>query len=231
VKSGFVSNQDVRLHYLAVGDEGQPVLLAPGLTDSAEDYTDILEALEPRRAVAMSFRGQGQSTLPPTGFDLPDYASDIASVIDGLDLDDVVLFAHSRAVPYAIAYAAEQDERLAALVLGDSGATHRAYSPEWVEQFLQTTWRGQQVSERISRDRLERIQREAREVELWGSLATLSLPRVAVLAGTHPADILAEVTRRFEETGTNVIVFADSDHALWEPDLSRFLSVLRDAAT
>lgn len=88
VVAGEVENVGTRLAYLSAGDRGRPLLLCPGLSDSAEDYRDLLESLAPQRAVAMSFRGQAGSDAPETGYDLGDFASDIDAVVDRLDLQN-----------------------------------------------------------------------------------------------------------------------------------------------
>lgn len=225
--SGFVDNGDVRLHYLASGDGGLPLLLAPGLSDRAEDYRDILTALRPRRAVAMSFRGQGRSSAPASGYDLPHHASDIHAIAEGLGLTRFALFGHSRAVAHAIAYAAAHEERVAALLLGDNAAVHRAFPPEWVDAFAASQWRGQPVSERISTDVLAGIQREAENVDLWETLASLSVPRCAVLGGDRPTDALRAAAERYRQAGAEVVILERAGHALWVPDLESFVDVLR----
>lgn len=230
VVAGEVDNAGTRLAYLAAGERGRPLLLCPGLSDSADDYREVLEGLAPQRAIAMSFRGQAGSDAPESGYDLEDFASDIGAVIDGLDLHDVTLFAHSRAVPYAIAFTAEQPGRVRMLVLGDAPAVHRSYPEGWVDGFAASEWRGQQVADRISVTVLRRIQREARHVELWATLAELSTPTWAILGGLHGADVVDDMTTRFEQAGAEVIVFEDAGHALWHPDVDRFVRVLRQAA-
>lgn len=230
VVAGEVDNAGTRLAYLAAGERGRPLLLCPGLSDSAEDYREVLEALAPQRAIAMSFRGQAGSGEPESGYDLNDFASDIGAVVDGLDLHDVALFAHSRAVPYAIAYAADQPGRVGTLVLGDAPAVHRSYPEEWAEGFAATDWRGQQVADRISGSVLRQVQREAGHVELWATLAQLPTPTVAILGGLHGADVVDDLTSRFQQAGAEVIVFEDAGHALWSPDFDRFVRVLRQAA-
>lgn len=225
--SGFVDNGGVRLHYLASGDRGVPLLLAPGLSDRAEDYRDILTALRPRRAVAMSFRGQGRSSAPASGYDLEHHASDIHAIAEGLGLGRFALFGHSRAVAHTIAYTAAHEDRVAALLLGDNAAVHRAFPAEWVEGFAASHWRGEPVGQRISTEVLARIQREARHVDLWETLAALSVPRCAVLGGAHhPADAREAAAERYRRVGAEVLIIEAAGHALWEPEFDRFVEVL-----
>lgn len=230
VESGYVEKGEVRLHYLTSGTVGPPLLLCPGLSDSADDYRPVLEALAPRRAIAMSFRGQGRSDAPEQGYDLPHFSSDIASVIQGLMLSDVLLFAHSRAVSYAVAAAAEQPDSISTLILGDSAPIHRSYPPEWVENFAASIWRGQRVEERIPRHVLARLQEEATNVDLWDTLARLDVGKVAVIGGAHPPEFVAELEADYTAAGAEVVVFEDAVHDIWEPDFDCFIELLARVA-
>lgn len=231
VESGFVDNDGVRIHHLSAGGRGSPVLVAPGLSDAAEDHRDLVEALSPRRVVAMSFRGRGRSGSPTTGYDLDDHVSDLDAVVEGLGLRDIVLFGHSRAASYAVAYAATRPDRVASLVLGDAAPVHRAFAPEWVGGFGASRWRGQRVDERVTRDLLRAIQREAREVDLWDALAALRIPVVAVLAGETPPERRAPVAERYRRCGAQVAVLENADHTLWEPEPERLVRVLEEIAS
>ncbi len=231
VESGFVDNDGVRIHHLSAGGRDSPVLVAPGLSDSAEDHRGLVEALSPRRVVAMSFRGRGRSGSPVTGYDLGGHVSDLDAVVEGLGLRDVVLFGHSRAVSYAVAYAATRPDRVASLVLGDAPPVHRSFPPEWVGQFGASRWRGQRVDERVSEDLLRAIQREAREVQLWDTLAALRIPVVALLAGATPPERRTPLAERYRRAGAQVAVLENADHTLWEPEPQRLVRVLEEIAS
>jgi pimeloyl-ACP methyl ester carboxylesterase len=225
-----VVNAGIRLAYLAVGERGRPLVVCPGLSDSAEDYREILQALAPQHTVALSFRGQAGSDTPGTGYDLQDFASDIGAILDAFDLQEVVLFAHSRAVAYAIAYTALHPGRVAKLVLGDAAPVHRSYPPAWVDGFAASQWRGQRVDQRIPRQVLHKVQREARHVDLWDTLVQLPVPTVALIGGAHPAQYLTGLTSDYQTAGVEVIVIDGATHDLWNPDLDRFVTLLRDLA-
>lgn len=230
MESGQVVNAGIRLAYLAVGDRGRPLVVCPGLSDSVEDYREILQALAPQRTVAMSFRGQPGSDTPETGYDLQDFASDVGAILDAFDLQEVVLFAHSRAVAYVIAYAAAHPGRIARLVLGDAAPVHRSYPPAWVDAFAASQWRGQRVDQRIPRHVLHKVQSEARHVDLWETLVQLPVPAVALVGGAHPPQYLARLTADYHAAGVEVIVVDGATHDLWSPDLDRFVALLRQLA-
>ena len=88
----------VELSYLENGVASRSaVLLVPGPTDSWRSYEPILdEVSEELRVVAISLRGHGDSSKPPgAGFRIEDLASDLVPFLDAIDVERVVLTAHS----------------------------------------------------------------------------------------------------------------------------------------
>lgn len=67
-------------------------------------------------------------------------------------------------------------------------------------------------------------------MELWESVAALPVPVTAVLGGARDRTVLDPLAERYREAGANVIVLDGSGHDLWEPDLKRFVALLRDQA-
>lgn len=67
------------------------------------------------RGIGASGGGFADSSADPSGYDL-------SAVLDAVGSEQVVLVAHGSAVPYAIGYAADQVERVSALVLIDGHA-------------------------------------------------------------------------------------------------------------
>src|ERR1700731_4969995 len=93
----FVSTKDnVGLFYRDWG-AGEPVIFcaAWALSSVAWQYqmTAVLDS--GRRALAYDRRGHGRSDDPGGGFDYDTLADDLAAVIEGLNLRDLVLVGHS----------------------------------------------------------------------------------------------------------------------------------------
>jgi non-heme chloroperoxidase len=86
----------VEIYYKDWGG-GQPVVFSHGwpLTADVWDGTAKFVADHGFRAIAHDRRGGGRSSQPWDGNDLDHYADDLAAVIEGLDLHDVVLVGHS----------------------------------------------------------------------------------------------------------------------------------------
>jgi len=102
--SRFTHNGDVRIHYLDSGgeDRGAPIVFVPGMTDVAEDYTEVLP-LFGRRTVVVEVRGHGRSSRPQRGFDLATLSADVGAVVDVVTDGPVHVVTFSRGTSCAVA--------------------------------------------------------------------------------------------------------------------------------
>ncbi|MDQ2796136.1 MAG: alpha/beta hydrolase, partial [Actinomycetota bacterium] len=85
------------LHYEDTGGHGRPVVLIHGWPLSEKSWRLQVPALQEAgyRVVTYDRRGFGESDKPGDGLDYDMLADDLASVIDGLELDDVTLVGFS----------------------------------------------------------------------------------------------------------------------------------------
>lgn len=112
---------DVRLEGLDWGGLGRPLLLLPGLGDSAHVFDDVAPTLATRyRVVAVSRRGHPFSSSPQSGYTLPRLAEDIVRVIDAVGLRNPVVVGHSFAGEEMHVLGARHAERIAGLVYVDA---------------------------------------------------------------------------------------------------------------
>src|SRR4051812_4113632 len=95
--AGFITVQrGVRIHYLDFGGSGPPLLLLPGIGDTAHAYDDFAPALTDRYHVySFTRRGFGEASHPPKGYDMERLVRDIRAVMDSLKLARVDLVGHS----------------------------------------------------------------------------------------------------------------------------------------
>lgn len=69
-KSGFVTVNGVKLHYLDWGGKGEALLFLHGLGDSAHIFDDIAPKFTDHfRVLALTRRGHGQSDKPGIGYE------------------------------------------------------------------------------------------------------------------------------------------------------------------
>jgi pimeloyl-ACP methyl ester carboxylesterase len=114
------------LHIDDGGKSETPIVFVHSFGGNTEHWRNQLDHVRKNyRAIALDFRGHGQSELPRELKYAPqDLAQDIAAVVDDLHLDRFILVAHSMGGHAAVAYASEHPERVAALLLsGTPGKT------------------------------------------------------------------------------------------------------------
>lgn len=93
---GQENSADIDLHYTDQGS-GQPVVLIHGFPLNGASWEKQTDALlrAGYRVITYDRRGFGASSQPSTGYDYGTFAADLATVLDVLDLTDVVLVGFS----------------------------------------------------------------------------------------------------------------------------------------
>ncbi len=106
----------VSIHYEQQGS-GPAVVLVHGLGGSAQLWEQLVPALAGEfRVVSYDLRGAGQSDKPPGPYTLDLLVSDLAALVEALELAPVILVGHSLAGGLVLAYAAEHADDVAAVV-------------------------------------------------------------------------------------------------------------------
>ncbi|MFX3634768.1 MAG: alpha/beta fold hydrolase [Candidatus Pristimantibacillus sp.] len=168
--STHADNDNVRIHYYDSLERSNetliPLIVCPGLSETAEEYLDLLEAALPRRCILLSFRGRGQSDTPDNGYKLDDHISDIESVVRHSGVELFHLFAYSRGVAYALGYAQKHKEKVKSLILGDYPPEHRAMPQEWSDDYINNYLIPYDRTLNIRREAVLGIQRESTQLSL-----------------------------------------------------------------
>jgi non-heme chloroperoxidase len=92
----FETRDKAELYYKEWGS-GQPVVFSHGWPLNADSFNDQMFFLASHgyRCVAHDRRGYGRSSQPWSGNDMDTYADDLATLVEGLDLKNAILVAHS----------------------------------------------------------------------------------------------------------------------------------------
>ena len=128
---------------------GPVILLSHGVTLSVRTWAKQLSGLAAAgyRVVAFDHRGHGESTVGDAGHTVENLGADVRSVLEGLDLHDVVLVGHSMggvaAQSFCIHHPQIAQDRLAGIVLLSSltrsilaGSPRLASASTWVADRL-----------------------------------------------------------------------------------------------
>ena len=121
--SRFIEAGNLKLHYLDYGIAGRrPMLCVHGGAAHAHWFDFVAAAFTRYYHVrALDLRGHGDSDwADPPVYSFEKYASDIAEVVEKLDLRDFVLIGHSMGGMVSLVYAATHPGRVSRLVLVDT---------------------------------------------------------------------------------------------------------------
>jgi N-formylmaleamate deformylase len=128
--SEFVVAGSLRHHYLRYGN-GPPIVVVPGITSPAITWEFVAETLADEFAVyTLDVRGRGLTDRAASGAHrLPDYAADVAAVVEALTLDRPAVVGHSMGARIAAALGALHPDAHGALVLVDPPLTGPGRDP------------------------------------------------------------------------------------------------------
>jgi pimeloyl-ACP methyl ester carboxylesterase len=112
-----VSVNDISIHYERSGS-GRPVVLLHGLGSSSEDWENQIPALvENFEVIAPDFRGHGRSSKPPGPYSINQFASDVTTLLDELDVGPVRLVGLSLGGMVGFQVAADRPDLVSRLVV------------------------------------------------------------------------------------------------------------------
>jgi non-heme chloroperoxidase len=118
--ASFIETRDGERLYCRDAGSGRPVVLIHGWTLSSEiwkEQTDWLAAHD-LRTIAYDRRGHGHSSKPDRGYDYDRLAGDLSTILEKLDLTDVVLVGHSMGSGEVVRYLARfGGQRIARVML------------------------------------------------------------------------------------------------------------------
>jgi len=119
----FTTTDNIKIHYMTIGDSGSYVVLIHGYTGSAEGNwfrNGIAELLaKNHRVVAIDCRNHGRSDKPqPRG---PGKASDVIEMMDHLGIDKAHIHGYSMGGSITLTLLAEHPDRFITAAFGGSG--------------------------------------------------------------------------------------------------------------
>lgn len=117
----------IKLHYVEQGNEqGIPVILLHGFTDSWHSYETVLPHLSSNLHVfALTQRGHGNSDKPLTGYRPKDFAADIAAFMKEKKISAAFIAGHSMGGMIAMQFALDFPGMVKGLIIIGSGASFK----------------------------------------------------------------------------------------------------------
>jgi pimeloyl-ACP methyl ester carboxylesterase len=167
IESKKANNNGISIHYLDSNAQSSlvPLLICPGLSETAEEYLDLMEYLLPRRCVVLSFRGRGQSDTPDVGYNLEGHISDIDCVVKSANLSRFHLYSYSRGVSYALGYLEKNISKIISVIVQDYPAQHKKMPLGWADEYINNYLVPFSRQRNIRPEAVRGIQRESEQVD------------------------------------------------------------------
>ena len=130
----YVEQDGLRMHYVDVGS-GAPVLLLHGEPTWSFLYRKVIAGLSPHaRCVAPDYFGFGRSDKPvdPAFYSYDGHVRSIERLVEDLDLRDLTVVVQDWGGPIGFRLCVEHPERIARLVVLNTGIGARAPNEEWL---------------------------------------------------------------------------------------------------
>jgi pimeloyl-ACP methyl ester carboxylesterase len=118
-----------------ISGHGKSVVFVHGNAETREVWRPQMEHCERRcRVVAPDLRGHGDSDKPAGAYPISGFVSDLAHLLDALDIDRAVIAGHSMGGRVAMSFALAHPERVRGLVLAGTSATPFNRAAEQIER-------------------------------------------------------------------------------------------------
>jgi len=126
-QDGFVTVNDVKLHYVDWGGTGPALLFLTGLGDSAHAFDSLAPAFTDRfHVLGLTRRGQAQSDKPASGYDPRSLAEDIRGFLDAMKIGRATLVGYSAAGSEQTRFAGTYPDRVEKLVYLDAADDYKS---------------------------------------------------------------------------------------------------------
>ena len=190
----------LRIGYDLVGESGPPVVFLHGVGSDRSVWEEQLRDLgRDHRALALDFRGHGESEPPAWKIDRAGFAADVAGLLDALGLGSAHVVGLSMGGVAALETYRLYPERVRSLVLADTFARY----PGWEEGMA-----------RRERDLATMSMREIAEARIPSCLRPQP----------DPAKLRAAIEQMARKDKR---VYAESSAATWSPDYRALLAEVR----
>lgn len=117
----FANNQGIQIYYETVG-QGNPLILIMGLGGTGDAWKlQVVEFSKKYKVITLDNRGAGKSDKPDTPYDMKQFASDVAAVMDAEKIEKAAVIGLSMGGLIAQEFYHSYPQKVDSLVLGCTG--------------------------------------------------------------------------------------------------------------
>ncbi len=132
MQSKFIIANQIKLHYLDFGGEGENLLLLHGLTANAHAFDGLINAglSNHFRVISVDLRGRGLSDQPAIGYDMKSHAADMIGLLEALNINTITVCGHSFGGFLGLYLAIYYPEKINRLILLDAAVNMHPQTKE-----------------------------------------------------------------------------------------------------
>ncbi len=229
----FTTRSGPRIRFLdsAPADPvGAPILLSPGFTDVAEEYSEVIDFFAPRRIVVAEVRGRGGSEAPAEGYAALDHAADLRAVLDEAAIGRFHLMTFSRGTTWGLDVALADPSNVLSISIGDYWPGEVALDEARADAIMSSRFRGRPMPDRVPAHVPAAVFRASQDRDLAPAIAASGVP-VLVATGTEPGCLLDPTALEdyaARVPGVEVVVIPGAAHDLFRPDRLAYPRAVRD---
>ena len=228
----YINSDEVKIHYIHnnVVSNKIPLLICPGLSESSKDYIDIINTLDDRKVVALSFRGRGESLSKLNEYTLVNHVNDIELVVKDLNLNNFCIMGHSRGVSYILSYAIKNNKKLKGLIIGEYPPEHKKMPRGWAKESINFYNNHCDVIS-ITYEVLKGIEKDSNQVYFKDELNKINC-KTLILKGELEETLLNDddinvYLDNINSKNINVVRFKNAGHDIKSDDFNSFINELR----
>lgn len=225
----YAPNNGIRIEYLTneIASDKHPFVMSMGIWEPAFRAECVLGTIRDRKALALSYRGRGNSDAPAKGYDWSDHATDLSCVMAEEGINSAVFFGFSKGVSYLLAYLKNNPDKAKGLILVDFPAIHTGPVSGYADYWDSMIYRGEKLGNHIKRIALEGIERESTYMEFYDVISSLKCP-IAVFRGAKAdAAIASNLSEQDVEkyidanASVQVVDFLNSGHMILDDECEK----------
>ena len=214
----------VEYYFNGVNNHRLPLIISMGNWEPAFRGFPLMNSINDRPCVVLSYRGRGGSSSPRKGYDWKDHSHDLQAVVKDCKFSKGIFLAFSKGVSYTLGFIESNPEIAAGLILIDYPAIHCISTPGYAEFWYNMRYLNYNLKEHITLAALQGIEKESTEKEFYATIKKLKCP-IAVFVGTNkkserPSNIEAIDIIKYKEANPSVtfVNFEKSGHMILDEE-------------
>lgn len=185
LKRKIINNNGTEIEYFISNhvNNKSSLIISMGVWEPASRALPLISRLTGIHCIALSYRGRGGSSTPPSGFDWQHHASDLASVLKNEPTNKPVFLGFSKGVSYMLGYLSSNHDVAQGVIIIDYPAIHSKTEKGYAELWNNMVYNGLNLNNYITFHTLQGIENESTYKNFYQYFSKIKYP-VYIFRGT-----------------------------------------------